>query len=313
MVATGTGDGGEMSQDRALVLMYHRISSPRRDPFWLCASPENFQEQLAALGEIAEVVPLRSIFEKGRRVAITFDDGYRDSLEAAYPLLRDAQMPATVFVASDVLSMDAPFWWDRLEQLILDEAPTRDVIDLDTSMCTARLELQDQAGRERALAAVQAQLRHLPSRALNRAVDEIAASLGKSSDSLSGPPVLDVQGLRELARDGSIEIGGHGRTHSMLSGLTAAEQQREISGGKRLLEEVLGRPVTTFAYPFGDRRAFSSSTVRLVRKAGYELACTTRPGRVTRTTRKLRIPRLAVRNWGREEFISEVTRALDGG
>jgi peptidoglycan/xylan/chitin deacetylase (PgdA/CDA1 family) len=98
----------------------------------------------------------------------------------------------------------------------------------------------------------------------------------------------------------------------MLSGLSPADQWSEIAGGKAALEAAIGQPVRTFAYPFGDRRAYTSRSVALVKKAGFELACTTRSGRVTRTTRRFRVPRLAVRNWDRDEFTREVTRALDG-
>jgi hypothetical protein len=53
-------------------------------------------------------------------------------------------------------------------------------------------------------------------------------------------------------------------------------------------------------------------TTRLVKKAGFALACTTRRGRVTRRTRRYRIPRLAVHDWDGDRFAREVWRALAG-
>ena len=98
----------------------------------------------------------------------------------------------------------------------------------------------------------------------------------------------------------------------MLSGLRGSEQWSEIAGCKEELERVLGRPITTFAYPYGNRRSYTPRTAWLVKKAGFELACTTRSKRVRRSTLRYRVPRLAVRNWDRDTFIREVKRALDG-
>jgi peptidoglycan/xylan/chitin deacetylase (PgdA/CDA1 family) len=86
-------------------------------------------------------------------------------------------------------------------------------------------------------------------------------------------------------------------THPHLSSLPSAEQRQEIEASARHLADVLGRPIAEFCYPFGD---FSPETVRLVRELGFETACTVRPASVTRRTRPLELPRVAVENWDAE-------------
>lgn len=76
----------------------------------------------------------------------------------------------------------------------------------------------------------------------------------------------------ELARDPLVSIGSHGWTHRRLTELDADAQRAEVERSKALLEERLARPVTWFAYPYGDARSFSAETIAHVRQAGYEAA-----------------------------------------
>ena len=81
-------------------------------------------------------------------------------------------------------------------------------------------------------------------------------------------PLLSAAGLRELAAAG-FEIGSHGLTHARLDGLSAAEAEREVAGSRRALEEVVGRPVEVFAYPYGR----GNGAVRAIAAAHYRASC----------------------------------------
>jgi peptidoglycan/xylan/chitin deacetylase (PgdA/CDA1 family) len=96
-----------------LVLMYHRVASPAADPYNVCVTPERFEEQMAWLAANHEVVPLADISSPSRtpRVAITFDDGYRDNLAVAEHLSARG-MPASFFIVAGQLGSTTPFWWD---------------------------------------------------------------------------------------------------------------------------------------------------------------------------------------------------------
>ncbi len=86
--------------EQALILTYHRIRHPGRDPLLQCVDPEHFADQLRRLPALAEIVPLAELREpaRGRRIALTFDDGYADNAAVAVPALRSAGLPATFFV-----------------------------------------------------------------------------------------------------------------------------------------------------------------------------------------------------------------------
>ncbi|MDP8973869.1 MAG: polysaccharide deacetylase family protein, partial [Actinomycetota bacterium] len=100
----------------------------------------------------------------------------------------------------------------------------------------------------------------------------IGGMLGGENSWDEGPRMrlLDARGVREAAARGA-EIGMHGTHHVRLSGLDDPVSLREeVEAGRRILGEVLGRPVEGFCYPYGD---LSSQVVRAVREVGYAYAC----------------------------------------
>ncbi|MFI0451644.1 polysaccharide deacetylase family protein [Actinomadura sp. 6N118] len=122
--------------------------------------------------------------------------------------------------------------------------------------------------------------------------------LADAGDEAAGRPLdrmLSWEQVREAAAHG-IEIGGHSHSHPQLDQLGDAELRSELTRNRGLLEDRLGRAVTTMAYPYG----YSSVRVRrAVRAAGYDAACSVenKLGRVPQgsDTDTLAIPRLTVR------------------
>ncbi len=119
---------------------------------------------------------------------------------------------------------------------------------------------------------------------------------------------LTVEELRKLASHPLITIGAHTMTHPRLSTLSPEDQKREIEECKRKLEEIIGKKVAHFAYPFGGASAYTDETVRLAVQAGFESTTTSSPRRVFSWSHPFKIPRLIVRNWNS----SELPRMLKG-
>ena len=112
---------------RGLILIYHRVAEDPIDPWRLCVSPENFARHMEILrkkgfktvhvSELADSVRARRVPRK--TVAVTFDDGYRDNLDAARPILERYETPATHFATAGYIGSDEPFWWDVLDAVFL--------------------------------------------------------------------------------------------------------------------------------------------------------------------------------------------------
>jgi peptidoglycan/xylan/chitin deacetylase (PgdA/CDA1 family) len=294
--------------------MYHRVATYERDPGFTKVQPENFAAHMEILTRVADVVPLTSILDRapGWRVALTFDDGYADNAEVARPILEQARIAATFFIPSNVVIPGHAFWWDHLEHLLLDAELSRPRLDLEIGGRPISIDIRTPEGRQRAHDVIRRRARSRPSSEINCLLDQIREQVGEPGTEWRPPKGLSTEALRELAQGGLIDIGGHTRSHVMLSAIDRSKQWCEISECKTELECVVGRPVTTFAYPFGTPDTFGPETQALVHEAGFKLACSTDQSLITRRTQPLRIPRLAVYDWDGEEFARRLTHALRG-
>jgi len=114
-------------QKRAgLILLYHRVADLNTDPWQLCVSPRNFEQQMQLLSESFSPVSLHDLLafletknQSRSPVVVTFDDGYADNLHQAVPMLEQFEIPATFFLTTGWLRRPREFWWDELDRLLL--------------------------------------------------------------------------------------------------------------------------------------------------------------------------------------------------
>ena len=303
-----------------LILMYHRIARGEIDPWQLCVSPQNFAAQMEVLRQKRRpmrLADLTSELEQGRcprgAVVVTFDDGYRDNLLAALPVLEAFDVPATVFCTAGVVGGEQAFWWDQLAGLLLgpDLLPPALALDIGgdhkriTLQAATRYDAADRAADRRRqdddapasprlgfYREIWAWLRPLAEPDRARALDQIAQ--WSSTAGADVPRPLSREQARALAASPLIEIGAHSVTHAALSTLTPIAQRAEIMQSKVQLEALVGRPVVSFAYPFGDQGV---DTAALVREAGFRSSCTTEASAVRARTDPFQLPRMAVGDW----------------
>jgi peptidoglycan/xylan/chitin deacetylase (PgdA/CDA1 family) len=280
------------------VLLYHRVADPARDVHGLCVPPAEFRTHLEMLRAAYEVVPLlelRRWIDAGRDpaglVALTFDDGYLDNLALASPVLAEMELPATFFVTTEHLDRPGEFWWDTLERLLLADRPLPPALDLNGSLPPLRLDTSTAAARGQAHAALHHRLvgASLPER--RAAMERILEWSGRPAAPAAARPLLAAE-VRELASRPGHEIGGHGVHHLALTFQPEEVARREVNGATRCLGDVLGRPVTTFAYPYGDA---GEAAVAAVRAAGLAIAVTCVEEPVRRGADPLRLPRIEVK------------------
>jgi peptidoglycan/xylan/chitin deacetylase (PgdA/CDA1 family) len=120
--------------------------------------------------------------------------------------------------------------------------------------------------------------------------------------------VLSREEIRLLTDGELIDVGAHTVRHPLLGRLSVAEQQWEIRRSKSVLEEILGREVVGFSYPFGYRGAYTRQTTRLVREAGLEFACANFESAPDRRTSLFQLPRFLVRDWDGDHFAQQLRR-----
>lgn len=296
----------------AVILLYHRVADLAHDPHSLSVSADRFAAHLEVLARDFEVVPLAEVRRpgRGRRLAITFDDGYVDNAEVAAPLLSSAGLRATLFATTGALDDGTEFWWDRLEHLVSKPGKT-EFLELEIADRCVRIDIRTPAGRARAIRALNRRLRVLPPLQIEETVRTIAAQVDLRAAPCKTHARLGAEALRRLAANRTFEVGGHTHNHPRLAALAPVEQQNEIEVNRHILEQVVRRPVHSFAYPFGSPGTFDATTVNIVRATGYELACANVPGRVHRWTNRYRLPRHLVGNWLPDEFARRLDAWFD--
>lgn len=112
--------------------------------------------------------------------------------------------------------------------------------------------------------------------------------------------------LKEIAKSPLIEIGAHTMTHPHLSALPSEKQKYEIEESKKILENILNKPVVSFSYPFGSKSDFSTETMRIADEAGFQIALTTIKENIKKDSSLFAIPRRIIRNWSIPELKNQI-------
>jgi peptidoglycan/xylan/chitin deacetylase (PgdA/CDA1 family) len=265
---------------RLLVLGWHNIDPTPFYPADPGAGRRGFERQLAAIDRLGTVVPLSEAVDTlaaggelpPRAVALTFDDGYADWLDAAVPALDRRGMHGTFFLVSDILSGRIGAWWEELA-----DAFAR-VTASSLEWAGRTHDLSTPAARRAAQDALKDELKLVDRATRVEAVARIAERIAPPPP--PRPPMfLDWDGARALAATGH-GIGSHTVTHPILSREDEGTQRHELTASRRALEEGLGQTVDLLAYPNGNAGDYDERTMSVARGAGYRAAVTTRPGLV---------------------------------
>lgn len=279
--------------DEPLVLGYHRVvencapSAARSIPAMLI-STRMLERQLDWVGRRFRFVSLDELgdfLESGARTdrpvaAVTFDDGYCDVYEHAFPLLKRKGIPFAVFVVTDLMGSARGFSHDRLYLLLARvlSDPARGPAGLARLIrdVGVRVEGLGNAARRRAngaLAATRALIEALPSSSLETLMEALAAEVGLEEEEadLAELAPLKWEMVAQMHRAG-VTIGAHSRSHALLTREDGERIREEVAGSRQSLESRLGAPVRHFAYPDG---RFNATVVDEVAAAGYRLAFTT--------------------------------------
>jgi peptidoglycan/xylan/chitin deacetylase (PgdA/CDA1 family) len=208
-----------MTRDRSCILTYHSLDSSGSV---ISIRPDVFREQMESLAEAgARVTPLHAVCKTPGAIALTFDDGFRNFFEHAFPVLQRFRFPATVFVVS--------------------------------GYCGGQ--------------------NNWPSQPKNNGIP--AAELLRWSE------------VEELARNG-IEIGAHTVTHPRMSLLSPLEIEEELLRSRAAIEDRVGRPIRSFAYPYGE----STPGVRAAVGRHFDRACGTRLAYLSESADPVDLPRI---------------------
>lgn len=280
---------------RLRILCYHGVCQDglAGDP-WVpgCfVARSAFEDQIRYLSTHSCLLPLSEAVRRlrdgslpPRAVSITFDDGYANNMDLAYPILQKYNAPATIFLSSAYIESGEmfPFLKVKLIQLILGEKLSPD--DLYEYKSTS-LDLVMQRA--------------------DRWWGDAKSRL--SSDQWSALRPLNVAEVRGLDPK-LIEFGAHSHTHCILKNENRERRQDEIRLSIQKISQWIGRRVSLFAYPNGQRRDFDEADIRVLESEGIQAAVTGISGANSFKADPLRLKRYPLGLWHDEAgFQAEVT------
>lgn len=319
-----------------IILLYHRVAELSSDPQMLSVNPSHFAQHLEVLKRNYQPMSLQAMAQAVQNntlprhgVAITFDDGYADNLQNAKPLLAQQDMRATVFVATGNLGTRQEFYWDALERLLLQpdvDWPNTLSLTVAGQQYEWRLDLtpghkqntqnmqwnllcqDDPTAQHKLYRTLCPLLKPLTAGEQVRLIAELRSQVHLAPGEHDTHRSLSEAEVQALAEGGLVEIGAHTVHHVMLSALPVTEQSREIGASKQHLEEILGKPVQTFSYPYGAAHDYTAETVIAVQNSGFVAACANQPRVVEAGVDRLQLPRFLVRDWDGDEFAQQLQR-----
>ncbi|HEU5209062.1 MAG TPA: polysaccharide deacetylase family protein [Longimicrobiales bacterium] len=298
-----------------MILVYHRIADCTWNPFNTCVAPKNFEEHLTVLRKFGSPATAKAIAQAGiaarqsaTRIAVTFDDGYRDNVDVARPILEAHDFPATIFICNNAVLRRIPYYWDEATS-ILDEQATPP----NTSVACGNRHWDmhgDLTVRQKVYVEFCSTLNHSTVAARNDAIvslRQVAVTREEEANLL-----LTVDEIVALGADRLLTLGAHTLDHAWLPNESAEAQLYQLQQSRLELEEVVGRPIVEVAYPYG---RFDSTTSAAAKLAGYAFAYTTVRHRVRPGVHPMEIPRIVVPNVdgdGFEYFLREMVFGLGG-
>jgi peptidoglycan/xylan/chitin deacetylase (PgdA/CDA1 family) len=271
------------------IFMLHHVR-PHRDAAFqpnhhLEVTPEFLRATLAHLRTSdIDIVTMDEVHRRlverdlSRRFAcFAFDDGYRDNRDFALPVMREFEAPFTVYVASDFAQGSGPLWWIALEMVIAKASS----VEANIQGVATRLDTSTLAAKQAAFDLLHDRLRGLPGRHdIQGEIGALCARHEVDEAVICRALCMSWDELKPFASDPLVTIGAHSITHCNLARQTKEIASDEISISRARIESALQRPVTHFAYPYGDKLAAGAREFALAQAAGFKTAVTTRPGMI---------------------------------
>jgi peptidoglycan/xylan/chitin deacetylase (PgdA/CDA1 family) len=269
------------------ILTLHHVRPPRNDRFQpnrllevtpsflhgVARSLRRSRLDIVSMDELHRRMVERDF--KRRFVAITIDDGYRDTLQWAYPILKQHQLPFTVYVATSFPDRLGELWWLAIEAVVARNKHIGLLVDgremgFDCRTVKEKWHLYNQ---------IYLYLRSLRSEDdLRRVVRDLCARYQVDIKEFCAELCMDWDEINTLAGDPLVTIGAHTVNHYMLAKVPEKTARAEMEMSRSVIEAALGMRPAHLAYPVGDRTSAGPREFALAAELGFRTAVTTRPG-----------------------------------
>ena len=274
---------GILNRKRAIILFYHGICD---DDFDLLKgynerhiSKSSFKKQLGYLKrkgyvfvnmtELIDALKNKGKIEK--YVVLTFDDGFRNVVENAYPIMQEFNAKGCFYLVSDLIGTNQLLWTDYVETVIRNQQ--QEDFQFIFRGGKFNYKLGDKRASEYAMLDIKTKLRKIPDK---ERLEHLRQFSNHELDNI--PKEFLMASWEQIKKLDSqiLEIGSHTRSHPNCENLISDDElEREINSSKIDIEKNIGREILHFCYPAG---SYNDRVIANVKKSGYKSAVTVRDG-----------------------------------
>lgn len=300
-----------------VILMMHRVIDskeqarlPHNNP--LCIDKSTFADLLVFLKKHFDIVDLESAISSTPslkpKLVLTFDDGWKDNLVHAFPLLQQHNVPATIFLSTDYIGNNRGFWWQSIASRLweqpqsIDQAALQKALKLySITLNTALFDRQKTSGKSFLILEFIHSLKDLEPQTLQQFADSFFYD--------NKPDAMDWSDIRYLEESGLVKFGPHGHQHFILTQLDQNACAEDLRKSHALITEKCSQPLKIYCYPNGNNNPHIHS---LLSELGYSHALSTQPGLMSGEHNKFCLPRIDVSQKAAEQPGLLAWRILQG-
>jgi peptidoglycan/xylan/chitin deacetylase (PgdA/CDA1 family) len=209
-------------------------------------------------------------------VVFTFDDGYKDNLECAYPIFKKHNIPFTIYITTSFPDYTSIIWWYMLEDYLIQNKK----ISFTSEGVQYSFEFEEISKKEYVFNKIRRIFIQKAEKDLPEFTQKVFQISGDEIKNMTKKFCLSWDEIRTLSNDPLVTIGAHTVNHVGLLTRSAAEAKFEINESKRIIESHIGKPVKHFSYPFGSQKEAGIREFQMAKDAGFLTACTTRLGNI---------------------------------
>lgn len=278
------------------ILMLHRVVQERSQleanrqmeitPKFLEQTILDYQNKgyrFIALDEVHEIESKQKRL-KQKFVCFTFDDGYADNYELAYPVLKKYNCPFAIYVTTAFPDGKALLWWYILEDILINQ---NELILGDNS----RYDCSTIEKKNATFDAVRQKIFNMQSLDMKQVLNHLFVNYSYSFEDKNKRLAMSWEQIAELAKDNLCTIGSHTKSHGVLSNMNVNQVEEELRDSKMKLEQCIQKKVEHFAYPYG---ASNESVMNLAKKLGYKTAVLANGGKMRKGDSLINLKRIVL-------------------
>lgn len=279
---------GPLTEGIGAILMLHSVRpEPMQDfdPNGILRVSPDFLEQIidCVLEAGFDVISLDEVYWRLSEgdleqpfVCFTFDDGYRDNWEHAYPIFQRYGLPLAIYVSTDFADGKGELWWLALENVIRhNDAVTIRLDGEERTFDCAGPDAKDDAYR-----IIYRWLRGINEFYARSVVADLCDAMGFDQLAICRKLLMTWQEIRTIARDPLVTIGAHTKGHYALAKLSLSDARFQVEENLSRLQQELGKRPEHFSFPYGCGQSAGPREFQLLAEVGVKTAVTTRKGMI---------------------------------